>query len=75
MPGIEVRVGDPETCEELPRGEVGEILCRGYNIMKGYYKMPEDTARAISRKAGCTPATWASWTSTATCGSRAGSRT
>ena len=48
MPGIEVRVGDPETCEELPRGEVGEILCRGYNIMKGYYKMPEDTARAIS---------------------------
>ncbi len=48
MPGIEVRVGDPETCEELPRGQVGEILCRGYNVMKGYYKMPEDTARAIS---------------------------
>jgi fatty-acyl-CoA synthase len=48
MPGIEVRVGDPETCEELPRGEVGEILCRGYNVMKGYYNMPEDTAKAIS---------------------------
>ena len=48
MPGIEVRVGDPDTCEELPRGQVGEILCRGYNIMKGYYKMPEDTAKAIS---------------------------
>ena len=48
MPGIEVRVADPETCEELPRGQVGEILCRGYNVMKGYYKMPEDTARAIS---------------------------
>ena len=48
MPGIEVRVGDPETCEELPRGEVGEILCRGYNVMKGYYNMPEDTARTIS---------------------------
>ncbi|MBO4301354.1 MAG: AMP-binding protein, partial [Desulfovibrio sp.] len=48
MPGIEVRVGDPETCEELPRGQVGEILCRGYNVMKGYYNMPEDTAKAIS---------------------------
>ena len=48
MPGIEVRVADPDTCEELPRGEVGEIICRGYNVMKGYYKMPEETARAIS---------------------------
>ena len=47
-PGIEVRIGDPETCEELPRGEVGEILCRGYNVMKGYYNMPEETARTIS---------------------------
>lgn len=48
MPGIEVRVGDPQTCEELPRGQVGEIMCRGYNVMKGYYNMPEDTAKAIS---------------------------
>ena len=48
MPGIEVRIGDPETCEELPRGEVGEILCRGYNVMKGYYNMPEEPARTIS---------------------------
>ncbi len=48
MPGIEVCVADPETCEELPRGQVGEILCRGYNVMKGYYKMPEETARTIS---------------------------
>ena len=48
MPGIEVRVGDPDTCEELPRGTVGEILCRGYNVMKGYYNMPEDTAKTIN---------------------------
>ena len=48
MPGIEVRVGDPQTYEELPRGQVGEIMCRGYNVMKGYYNMPEDTAKAIS---------------------------
>lgn len=48
MPGIEVRIGDSETCAELPRGQAGEILCRGYNVMKGYYNMPEATAEAIS---------------------------
>ncbi len=48
MPGIEVMVVDPDTCEEVPRGEQGEILCRGYNVMKGYYNMPEETAKAIT---------------------------
>jgi len=48
MPGVEVRVADPKTCEELPRGTVGEVLCRGYNVMKGYYKMPEATQEAIN---------------------------
>ena len=48
MPGIEVRVADPDTCEEMPRGSVGEILCRGYNVMKGYYKMPGETAKTIT---------------------------
>ncbi len=48
MPGVEVRVADPETCEELPRGQAGEIICRGYNVMKGYYNMPEETAKTIS---------------------------
>ncbi|KZX16951.1 AMP-binding protein [Methanobrevibacter filiformis] len=45
--GVEVRVVDPETNEPLPVGETGEICCRGYNIMKGYYKMPEETSRVI----------------------------
>jgi fatty-acyl-CoA synthase len=48
MPGVEVRVADPDTCAELPRGMVGEVLCRGYNVMKGYYNMPEASEEAIS---------------------------
>lgn len=48
MPGIEVRVVDPETNEEVPRGAVGEVVCRGYNVMKGYYNQPEATAKAIT---------------------------
>lgn len=47
LPGIEVKIVDPETGEELPRGKQGEICARGYNVMKGYYKMPEATAAAI----------------------------
>ena len=47
MPEIECRIIDPETNEELPVGEIGEFVARGYNIMKGYYKMPEATRAAI----------------------------
>ncbi len=44
---VEVRVIDPETGEDCPPGVPGELCCRGYNIMKGYYGMPEATANAI----------------------------
>jgi fatty-acyl-CoA synthase len=47
MPGVEAKIVDPETWEELPPNTQGEIVARGYNIMKGYYKMPEATAQAI----------------------------
>ncbi|MCB2188668.1 MAG: AMP-binding protein [Deltaproteobacteria bacterium] len=47
MPGIEVRIVDPETGRDLPAGSPGEVCCRGYSVMQGYYKMPEATAAAI----------------------------
>jgi len=46
-PAVEVKVANPETGEELKPGEQGELCCRGYNVMKGYYKNPEATAKAI----------------------------
>ncbi len=49
LPEIEVRVIDPETLEECPDGVQGEMCCRGYNIMKGYYKLPEATAEIIDQ--------------------------
>ncbi|HPR32407.1 MAG TPA: AMP-binding protein [Prolixibacteraceae bacterium] len=47
LPGIEVKVADPETGRELPVGVHGEMCCRGYNVMKGYYNKPEATASVI----------------------------
>ncbi len=49
FPGVECKISDPETGEELPDGESGEFVARGFNIMKGYYKMPEATAQAIDK--------------------------
>ena len=46
-PGVEVRIVDPDTGADLPRGEVGEILVRGYCVMEGYYHDPEKTAAAL----------------------------
>ncbi len=47
FPGVECKIINPETGEELPDGEHGEFVARGYNIMKGYYKMPRETAQTI----------------------------
>ncbi len=49
LPGIEGKIVDTETGETLAPNMPGEFCARGYNIMKGYYKMPEATALAIDK--------------------------
>ncbi|NMP37920.1 MAG: AMP-binding protein [Clostridiales bacterium] len=49
FPGVECKIVDPESGATLPAGKIGEFCARGYNIMKGYYKMPEATAQAIDK--------------------------
>lgn len=49
LPGVECKIVDPETGRDLPDNTDGEFVARGYNIMKGYYKMPEATAAAIDK--------------------------
>jgi fatty-acyl-CoA synthase len=50
LPGIEVAIIDPETGEICGIDQPGEICCRGYNTMQGYYKMPEQTAACIDAR-------------------------
>jgi len=49
LPDVEMKIVDPETGQEVGPHTQGEICARGYNIMKGYYKMPEATAAAIDK--------------------------
>jgi fatty-acyl-CoA synthase len=52
LPGVETRVVDPATQQELPDGQAGELWVRGGNVMVGYHDEPAATARAV------TPAGW-----------------
>ncbi|PNU19260.1 AMP-binding protein [Geothermobacter hydrogeniphilus] len=47
LPHIEAKIVDPETGAICAPGQPGELCCRGYSVMKGYYNMPEQTAAAI----------------------------
>jgi len=50
LPNVEVKIVDVNTGAELPAGEQGELCSRGYLVMKGYYKLPDETALAIDEK-------------------------
>ena len=47
LPNVEVKIIDPATGDEVPIGVQGELCSRGYHVMKGYYKMPEATAKTV----------------------------
>ena len=47
LPGVEIRITNPETEEDVPEGEIGMIEVRGPNVFKGYWKMPEKTREEL----------------------------
>jgi len=54
VPGLEMRVVDPDTHEELPERHVGELLLRGTSVTPGYYKRPDATKALFDRDWLCT---------------------
>jgi len=49
LPTLDVKIVDPASGASRAAGEAGELCCRGYNVMKGYYNNPEATRAAIDR--------------------------
>ncbi|HKL74031.1 MAG TPA: AMP-binding protein [Clostridia bacterium] len=49
LPNTECKIVDAETNMEMPDNQIGEFVVRGYNLMKGYYKMPKETSQAIDK--------------------------
>jgi fatty-acyl-CoA synthase len=47
LPGYEFKIIDPSSGHTLPPGTMGELCTRGYAVMQGYYKKPEETAKAV----------------------------
>ena len=47
LPGVELKIVDPDSGETLPEGEIGQIEVRGPNVFKGYWNMPEKTAAEL----------------------------
>ncbi len=50
LPLVEVKIVEPGTMEEVPRGVQGELCTRGYHVMEGYYKNPDATMEAIDEQ-------------------------
>jgi fatty-acyl-CoA synthase len=49
LPGLEVRIVEPESGHDVRTGQRGEVLVRGYSVLEGYHKDAEKTAQAIDR--------------------------
>ena len=47
LPGVEVKITDPDTGQTLPQGEIGILEVRGQNVFMGYWQMPEKTAAEL----------------------------
>jgi len=47
LPQVDIKISDPESGEPVPIGTYGEFCARGYQVMLGYYEMPEKTASTI----------------------------
>ncbi|WP_049772697.1 AMP-binding protein [Acetohalobium arabaticum] len=47
LPNVEVKIVNPDTGKEVPPGVQGELCTRGFHVMEGYYKMPEETEETI----------------------------
>lgn len=47
LPGVELKITNPETGTSLPRGDIGQIEVRGPNVFQGYWQMPEKTAAEL----------------------------
>ena len=50
FPHVECKIINPNTGEEMPDGAMGEFCSRGYNTMKGYYKMPQATFETVDEE-------------------------
>lgn len=74
LPGVDVKAVDFVTGALHGPEAVGELAVRGPNVMRGYARMPGETARSFSRKASSSPVISGSSTRTATCGSSGAAR-
>lgn len=50
LPGVELKIVDPETRAELEYGAIGEVAAKGYVVMSGYYNSPAETAEIIDHE-------------------------
>jgi long-chain acyl-CoA synthetase len=50
LPGVEQRIVDLDSGRDLPQGAEGELRLRGPNIMQGYFRLPDETARAFDER-------------------------